>query len=691
MSAREEEFPGIVGIDLGTTYSCVAFWDTDHVTIVPNERGSNTTPSWVSIPKLAGEAPIVGEEAKQLRTTNPKGTLYGIKRLLGRWFSDPKVQEDLSSFPFRVLRDASDSPVIHVPRTSSSSIKVDDDSQVTKLKPEQVSALVLEYMKKQAEEYLGKRVSRAVITVPAYFNDSQRMATKNAAMIAGLKCERIINEPTAAALCYGLDKRNDNSLVLVFDLGGGTFDVSVLQLNEGVFEVQSTAGNTHLGGEDFDNALVANVIKITLTQNASVYSGSLKKLKAAATKTGWMRLKAAAEATKRALSFARSSTFHVPGFFADGRDLNVPVTRTMFEQWCEPLFQQCMDPVNQALSDAKLDPTDVVDIVLVGGSTRIPRIQEMLQAFFKRATLNKSVNPDEAVAHGAAVQGAILSKCDPSGKTGDLLLMDVTPLSMGVSTSKGLMNVLIERNENIPTRKSKMFTTSEDNQVAVEVKVYQGERKFVQDNHKLGMFTLTNLPPKPRQAIKIEVTFVIDADGILTVKASDVDTGNQAEMTVQDSVDVSPERIQEMLDQAEEFRAEDELRKEALYVREQLEREISFAQETLCNRSLTHDEDGDPLIPKEQLQEAQAYIMRVMQWLVQDGSFLSVQNLNDARDQFQSELKPVLSIAFTRKKQLDAKSVYVDKLEQAEQDLLNDEEKVQALVSERMESIATSA
>lgn len=639
MSDNREEFDGQIGIDLGTTWSCAAVWIGDHVEIIPNSEGKHTTPSWVA---FTDSEILVGESARAQASRNPENTVYDAKRLIGKSFSSDTVQSDVERFGFDVTGDRNDIPTINVTYKD----------QRRSFKPEQISAMILEHMRRAAEDYLGKRVRRAVITVPAYFNDSQRNATKNAATIAGLICDKIINEPTAACMCYGLDKKSDNTKVLIFDLGGGTFDVSILNLYGGVFQVLSTSGDTHLGGEDFDNIIVDAVLsefcrkhKLDVGQVSGGLSGK-----------SYRKLKAAAEEAKRTLSSAQSATIEVDSLYG-GLDLFFTVTRSKFETWCDAIFRQCLVPVQNALSDGHLSKGDIDDVVLIGGSTRIPKIQQLLSEFFGGITLNKTVNPDEAVAYGAAVQGAILSKCDPSGKTKELLLMDVTPLSLGIESKGGVMSVIIPRNSSVPTKESKVYSTVEDQQTAVTIKIYEGERKFTNDNHKIGDFELTDIPRQPRGIPKINVTFSIDANGILTVKAVDKETGNANEIKVSNSTRLSQEEINKMVDEADEFRMEDEMRKDALNSRYAFERELLFTQQSVNNPELNTAEDGLSILTDEETCWINQFILNNLTWLEQNDD-LDRDVVEDAKRLFTEGSKQVLGKIYARKKQLDMSQKY---------------------------------
>ncbi|XP_071504548.1 heat shock 70 kDa protein IV-like [Diadema antillarum] len=560
-----------IGIDLGTTYSCVGVFQYGKVEIIANDQGNRTTPSYVA---FTDRELLVGDAAKNQIAMNSKNTVFAVKRLIGRRFTDKIVQEDMKHWPFKVINQRG-KPAVQVEYMGEERILV----------PEEISSMVLTKMKETAEAYLDQKVTDAVITVPAYFNDAQRQATKDAGEIAGLNVLRIINEPTAAALAYGLQKKvQDRQHVLVFDLGGGTFDVSVLLVDDGIFEVLATAGDTHLGGEDFDNRMVNNLVREFQRKRKKNFKNNPRALQ---------RLRTAVERSKRSLSGSSHTSIVVDSLF-DGIDFRSDITRARFENLCSDLFKKCLAPVDKAIVDAKIKMEDIDTVLMVGGSTRIPKIQKLIREHLDGKDLNKSINPDEAVAYGAAIQAAILSG-DESEEIQDVVLVDVTPLSLGIEITGGGMSTVIERNTTIPAKVSRPYTTHADNVISLDIMVYQGEGAITKDNNLLGEFTLNGIPPAPRGVPKIEVTFDIDDNGILTVTALDKSTGCNQNITITDCIDcLTKEEIEAMINDAEKHKAEDELLRERFVCKNRLENYVykvkSALKEPAAQRNLTPED-----------------------------------------------------------------------------------------------------
>ncbi|CAI0646307.1 Heat shock 70 kDa protein [Colletotrichum fructicola] len=598
-----------IGIDLGTTYSCTGFFANDKIEIIANDQGNRTTPSYVAFNDTER---LIGDAAKNQVAMNPHNTVFDAKRLIGRKFNDSEVQADMKHFPFKVV-DKNSKPVI----------EVEFKGETKTFTPEEISAMVLTKMRETAEAYLGGQVTNAVITVPAYFNDSQRQATKDAGLIAGLNVLRIINEPTAAAIAYGLDKKAEGERnVLIFDLGGGTFDVSLLTIEEGIFEVKSTAGDTHLGGEDFDNRLVNHFVNEFKRKHKKDLSSNARALR---------RLRTACERAKRTLSSSAQTSIEIDSLF-EGIDFYTSITRARFEELCQDLFRSTIQPVDRVLSDAKIDKSLVHEIVLVGGSTRIPRIQKLISDYFNGKEPNKSINPDEAVAYGAAVQAAILSGDTSSKSTNEILLLDVAPLSLGIETAGGMMTKLIPRNTTIPTKKSEVFSTFSDNQPGVLIQVYEGERQRTKDNNLLGKFELTGIPPAPRGVPQIEVTFDVDANGIMNVSAVEKGTGKSNKIVItNDKGRLSKEEIERMLAEAEKYKDEDEAEGQRVAAKNGLESYAYSLRNTLSDSKVDEKLDADD---KEKLK---AEIDKVVTWLDE--------NQQATREEYEDRQKELEGIA----------------------------------------------
>jgi heat shock protein 1/8 len=601
----------IAGLDLGTTYSCIAIWQNGKVEIVANDQGNRTTPSVVS---FTDTERLVGDAAKNAAAMNPTNTVFDAKRLIGRKFSDTAVQEDIKHWPFKVVCGPNDKPLIEVTYKG----------EVKRFSAEEISSMVINYMVQCVNSYTGKQVKKLVITVPAYFNDSQRQATKDAATIAGVECSRIINEPTASSLCYGLDKKGKDMNVLIFDFGGGTHDVSLLSISDGFFEVKATAGITRLGGEDLDNRLVDYCAQ----EFKKKYRKDLTNPRAL------RRLRTACERAKRTLSSATEATIEIDSL-VDGQDFTTKITRAKFEDLCMDIFHQTLEPVDRVLRDAKMDKKNVDEIVLVGGSTRIPKVQQLLTEYFGGKALNKEVNPDEAVSWGACIQSAIISGVRDE-KLDKLILVDVTPLSLGVETAGGQMTVLIPRNTTIPTKKTQVFSTFSDSQIQCEIRVFEGERARTRDNNLLGTFMLTGIPPMPRGIPKIEITYDIDSNSILTVSAKEQSSGKEHKITVKnDKGRLSDDEVKRMVEESERLKEEDEK------FRKQIEAKNSLEGFVYSVKNSINEENIASKLSASDKETLNSLISEAQTWL-DDHSTAEADEYRNKQKEVESKVQPIM-------------------------------------------------